>query len=279
MRFSAIERHIEDRAQSRLRDGRPASDADISSADPDALRDARRDATLRPNCQDRMNPRDVEPELYGMGRHTTAHLYAVSVLAGFDAIRNCSHCRRDMEDNCKAWREVRKAVVVLRQEAIRLAKSVDELRDATGGRTANIYQFGCGSDISSADPDALRDARRDATLRPNCQDRMNPRDVEPELYGMGRHTTAHLYAVSVLAGFDAIRNCSHCRRDMEDNCKAWREVRKAVVVLRQEAIRLAKSVDELRDATGGRTANIYQFGCGSVAYFAPDARTFRKLAS
>ena len=36
-----------------------------------------------------MNPRDVEPELYGMGKHTTAHLYAVPVLAGFDAIRNC----------------------------------------------------------------------------------------------------------------------------------------------------------------------------------------------
>ena len=153
MRFSAIERHIEDRAQSRLRDGRPASDADISSADPDALRDARRDATLRPNCQDRVNPRDVEPELYGMGRHTTAHLYAVPVLAGFDAIRNCSHCRRDMDDNCKAWREVRKAVAVLRQEAIRLAKSVDELRDATGGRTANIYQFGCGS-VAYFAPDA-----------------------------------------------------------------------------------------------------------------------------
>ena len=30
-------------------------------------------------------------------------------------------------------------------------------------------------------------------------------------------------------------------------------------------------MDELRDATGGRTANIYQFACGSVAYFAPDA--------
>ena len=42
-----------------------------------------------------MNPRDVEPELYGMGRHTTVHLYAVPVLAGFDAIRNCSHCRKE----------------------------------------------------------------------------------------------------------------------------------------------------------------------------------------
>ena len=47
-------------------------------------------------------------------------------------------------------------------------------------------------------------------------------------------------------------------------------------VLTQEAIRLVKSVDELRDATGGRTANIYLFACGSVAYFAPDAPDFQE---
>ena len=35
-------------------------------------------------------------------------------------------------------------------------------------------------------------------------------------------------------------------------------------------------MDELRDATGGRTANIYQFACGSVAYFAPDAPDFQE---
>ena len=40
--------------------------------------------------------------------------------------------------------------------------------------------------------------------------------------------------------------------------------------------RYAKGVDELRDATGGRTANIYQFVCGSVAYFAPDAPDFQE---
>ena len=40
--------------------------------------------------------------------------------------------------------------------------------------------------------------------------------------------------------------------------------------------RYAKGVDELRDATGGRTANIYQFACGSVAYFAPDAPDFQE---
>ena len=87
-------------------------------------------------------------------------------------------------------------------------------------------------------------------------------------------STAHLYAVPVLAGFDAIRNCSHCRRDTDDSCKAWQEARGAVAVLTQEARRIAKGVDEMRHATGGRTANIYQFVDGSVAYFAPDAPDF-----
>ena len=151
--FKLIEHHIEDRAHARLCDGRPASDADISSSDWSALRDARKDTTLCPDCQDRMHPLDIEPELYGMGRHTTAHLYAVPVLAAFDAIRNCSHCRRDTDDNCKAWREARESVSVLTQEARRLVKGVDELRDATGGRTANIYQFACGS-VAYFAPDA-----------------------------------------------------------------------------------------------------------------------------
>ena len=82
--------------------------------------------------------------------------------------------------------------------------------------------------------------------------------------------------MSVLAGFDAIRNCSYCRRYTNDDCKAWREARKAVGVLTQEAQRFAKGVDELRDATGGCAANIYQFSCGSVAYFAPDAPDFQE---
>ena len=30
------------------------------------------------------------------------------------------------------------------------------------------------------------------------------------------------------------------------------------------------------DLTGGRTANIYQFACGAVAYFAPDAPDFQE---
>ena len=143
--FKPVGHHIHDRAQARLCDGRPASDTDISSEDWFALRDARKDATLCPNCQDQVNSRDVRSDLYGYDRMSTAHLYSVPVLAAFDAIRNCSHCRRDTDDNCKAWREARKAVAVLTQEARRLAKGVDELRDATGGRTANIYQFACGS--------------------------------------------------------------------------------------------------------------------------------------
>ena len=151
--FSPVEYHIEDRAHTRLCDGRPASDTDISSEDWFALRDARKAATLCPDCQDKVNPRDVRWDLYGYGRMSTAHLYAVPVLAAFDAIRNCSHCRRDTDDNCKAWREARESVAVLTQEARRLAKGVDELRDATGGCTATIYLFACGSVAYSA-PDA-----------------------------------------------------------------------------------------------------------------------------
>ena len=151
--FKPVEQHLRNRARTRLCDGRPASDADISSSDRSALRDAREAATLCPDCQDRVNPRDVRSDLYGKDRHTTAHLYAVPVLAAFDDIRNCSHCRRNTDDNCKAWREARRAVAVLTREARRLAKGVDELRDATGGRTANIYRFACGS-VAYFAPDA-----------------------------------------------------------------------------------------------------------------------------
>ena len=170
--FKPIEHHIEDRAQARLCDGRPASDTDISSEDWFALRDARKDATLCPNCQDQVNSRDVRSDLYGYDRMSTAHLYAVPVLAAFDAIRNCSHCRRHTDDGCKAWREARKSVAVLTQESRRYAKGVDELRDATGGRTANIYQFACGS-VAYFAPDApdfqeageLKDDALDKALR------------------------------------------------------------------------------------------------------------------
>ena len=151
--FKPVEHHIENRAHTRLCDGRPASDTDISSEDWFALRDARKDTTLCPDCQERVNPRDVRWDLYGYDRMSTAHLYAVPVLAGFDAIRNCSHCRRETDDNCKAWREARESVAVLTQEARRLAKGVDELRDAAGGCAANIYQFVCGS-VAYFAPDA-----------------------------------------------------------------------------------------------------------------------------
>ena len=151
--FKPIEHHIEDRALTRLCDGMPASDTDVSSEDWSALRDARKDATLCADCQDRVNPRDVQSDLYGYDRMSTAHRYAVPVLAAFDAIRNCSHCRRNTDDNCKAWREARKSVATLTQEARRFAKGVDELRDATGGRTANIYQFADGS-VAYFAPDA-----------------------------------------------------------------------------------------------------------------------------
>ena len=151
--FKPVDHHIEDRAHARLCDGRPASDADISSEDWSALRETRKAATLCPDCQDEVNSRDVRSDLYGYERMSTAHLYSVPVLAAFDAIRNCSHCRRNTDDNCKAWRKARKAVAVLTQEAIRLAKGVDELRDATGGCTANIYQFSSGS-VAYFAPDA-----------------------------------------------------------------------------------------------------------------------------
>ena len=143
--FKPVERHIHDRAQVRLCDGAPAGPADISSEDIFELRDARRAATLCPDCQNEVHPRDVKSDLYGMGRHSTAHLYSVPVLAGFDAVRNCSHCRRDTDDDCKASRKLRKAVAVLKQECGWYAKGVDELLDATGGRTANIYEFAGGS--------------------------------------------------------------------------------------------------------------------------------------
>ena len=103
---------------------------------------------------------------------------------------------------------------------------------------------------------------------------MGLRELHLELYGMSRHTMAHLYAVPVLEGFDVVRNCSHCRRSTDDDCKAWRKLRKAVAVLRQECLRYANGVDELLSATGCRTAIIYEYRDGPVAYFAPDTPDF-----
>ena len=53
--FEPVEHHIENRAHTSLCDGRPAIDTDISSEDWFALRDARKDATLCPDCQDKVN--------------------------------------------------------------------------------------------------------------------------------------------------------------------------------------------------------------------------------
>lgn len=151
--FGAVERHIAERDGARLCDGEPASERDISSEDWMELREARAAATLCPDCQDRVHPRDVQPELYGMGRMSTAHLYAVSVLAGFDAIRNCSHCRRETDEDCNAWVKTRKAVAVLREQSRRLVRGVDELHHATGGCTATVYEFAGGS-VAYFAPDA-----------------------------------------------------------------------------------------------------------------------------
>ena len=143
--FKPVEHHIHNHAQARLCNGAPVSDADISSEDWLELREARRAATLCQDCRNEVSPRDVHLELYGYGRMSTAHLYAVPVLSGFDAVRNCSHCRRETDDDCVAWRKLRNAVAVLRQECRRYAKGVDELPDATGGRPATIYEFADGS--------------------------------------------------------------------------------------------------------------------------------------
>ena len=151
--FGAVERHIAERDGRRLCDGKPASERDVSSEDWMEIREARVAATLCPDCQDKLHPLDVQPELYGMGRHSSAHLYAVPVLAAFDAIRNCSHCRRRTDDDCAAWRKARKAVAVLQEHSVRFVRGIDELRQATGGCTATVYEFAGGS-VAYFAPDA-----------------------------------------------------------------------------------------------------------------------------
>ena len=151
--FKPVEHHIHNRVQACLCDGSPASDADISSEDWLELREVRRDATLCPDCQDKVPPRDVHLELYGYGRMSTAHLYAVPALSGFDAVRNCSHCRRETDDDCAAWRKLRKSVAVFKQECRRYVKGVDELLGATDGRMATVYEFADES-IAYFAPDA-----------------------------------------------------------------------------------------------------------------------------
>ncbi|MDE2688470.1 MAG: hypothetical protein OXI16_13380 [Chloroflexota bacterium] len=150
--FKPVEHHISERDGARLCDSEPASEHDILSENIFELRDARRNTTLCPDCQDKMHPLDMHLELYGMGRHTPAHLYAPA-LEGFYAVRICSHCRRSTDDDCKAWRDLRKSMAVLRQECRRYAKGVDELQEATGGRLAIIYEYHAGS-VAYFAPDA-----------------------------------------------------------------------------------------------------------------------------
>ena len=72
--FGAVEMHIAERDGRRLCDGKPASGRDISSEDWMEIREARAAATLCPDCQDKLHPLDVQPELYGMGKMSLAHL-------------------------------------------------------------------------------------------------------------------------------------------------------------------------------------------------------------
>ena len=129
-----------------------------------------------------------------------------------------------------------------------------------------------GRDVSSEDWMELRAARAAAALCPDCHDGVDPRDVQPELYGIGRMSTAHLYAVPVLAGFDAIRNLYIVNAPQIGQSVGW--ARGVVAVLREQAIRLVQGVTELHHVTGGCAATIYEFADGSVAYFAPEAPDF-----
>ena len=147
--FNPIQHHITRSSGSkRLCDGQAAGEADISVTDLDALRESRSQATLCPVCQKNSYQPTTSLRIprYLNGNHTLAHLYAVPVQYDFDGIRNCPHCRENPQDrNCDAWNNARKAVRVLRQEARRIAKDVDEMTDATGGKPATLYEFVDGS--------------------------------------------------------------------------------------------------------------------------------------
>ena len=143
--FKPIQHHITRNSGSkRLCDGQPAGEADISVTDLDALRESRGQATLCPVCQNNSYQPTTALRIprYRNGNHTLAHLYAVPVQYDFDGIRNCPHCRENPhERNCTAWEKARDGVRVLRQEARRIAKDVDEMTDATGGKPATLYEF------------------------------------------------------------------------------------------------------------------------------------------
>ena len=132
----------------RLCNGRPAGEADIPTSDTGALREARAQATLCPTCQLKSGypPFHLQQSRYRSANRTLAHLYTVPVLNDLDGIRNCPHCHQSPGDRtCQARQEARKGVRTLRQEARRFAREVTELRAATGGCTATLYQFLDGS--------------------------------------------------------------------------------------------------------------------------------------
>ena len=141
MNWPPIAHHItRNQEPGRLCDGLPAGDADIPTSDAGALREDRAQATLCPTCQLKCGypPFHLRQARYRAGHRTLAHLYTLPVLHDLDSIRNCPHCRAFPGDrNCRAWQGVN----TLRQEARRFAREVTELRGATAGCPATIYQF------------------------------------------------------------------------------------------------------------------------------------------
>ena len=145
-----VRHHIRrDQGATRLCDGRPATEEDISTLDRDILRAARRDATLCPPCQQRSGipPFALRPQLYSNEpRRTLAELYTVPALSDLDNIRNCAHCRLSPGDrSCPAWRQARRSAAVLQWEARRSLRDVAEIPRATGGHPATLYEFPDGS--------------------------------------------------------------------------------------------------------------------------------------
>ena len=101
--WPAIEHHIECEG-TRLCDAEPASESDVSLLDQNGIRDARGDATLCPDCQEHSGLPDfvLRPYIWGSDRLTCAHHYTVPARHAFDAIRNCAHCRKRIDDDCPA---------------------------------------------------------------------------------------------------------------------------------------------------------------------------------
>lgn len=141
--FRPIRHHMtRSRQDARLCDGGPAADEDIPVADIQALRDARGAAELCPECQENSGLPGwrLRPARNLSGPQPPAVLYTIAVQNAFDAVRNCSHCRRD-----PGRRETRTTVRTLYEESVRLAQDVRDLPEITGGAAATIYRFFDGS--------------------------------------------------------------------------------------------------------------------------------------